>query len=159
MQQHLPERRIRMSIKRINKLTIVDQKTQSELEREKLKIITLKYTLIGLITIIGLVSIIITYFVQSTASEFPDVSRIAETTDQTSIIYDINDKPIANIHGDEDRVSISLDKVSPWLQRAVIAIEDNRFYEHNGIDLIGTIRAAFTNFSGGEMQGGSTLTQ
>src|SRR5699024_2034420 len=43
--------------------------------------------------------------------------------------------------------------------QAVIAVEDHRFYEHGGIDTEGLMRAAFTNLSGGALQGGSTLTQ
>ena len=46
------------------------------------------------------------------------------------------------------------------MQEAILAIEDSRFYEHNGIDFRGTVRAYVTNqISGGVVQGGSTLTQ
>ncbi|MEM0952150.1 MAG: transglycosylase domain-containing protein [Cyanobacteria bacterium P01_H01_bin.74] len=78
---------------------------------------------------------------------------------ESTRIYDRKGVMVANIHGDEDRVVVPLSEISPNIQRAVMAIEDNRFYRHSGVDLRGTIRAAITNFSGGEIQGGSTLTQ
>ncbi len=74
-------------------------------------------------------------------------------------IYDRNGTLIANIHRDEDRVVVPLKDISPNIQRAVMAIEDNRFYEHNGVDIRGTIRAASANFRGDDVQGGDMLTQ
>lgn len=60
---------------------------------------------------------------------------------------------------DENRVETTLDKVAPVMRQAVVAIEDSRFYEHNGFDPRGFIRAAVTNVTAGEVaQGGSTLT-
>ncbi len=60
---------------------------------------------------------------------------------------------------DQDRVSVPLTEVSPIMRKAVIAIEDSRFYDHGGIDLRGTMRAFVNNSSGRDVQGGSTLTQ
>ena len=45
------------------------------------------------------------------------------------------------------------------LKKATVAIEDRNFYKHSGISVSGTVRAAFNNFTGGDVQGGSTLTQ
>ncbi|MGH8891694.1 MAG: transglycosylase domain-containing protein [Actinomycetes bacterium] len=59
----------------------------------------------------------------------------------------------------ENRVSVPLSDVAPVMRKAVIAIEDSRFYEHGGIDLRGTLRAFINNQSGEDVQGGSTLTQ
>ncbi|MDD3012540.1 MAG: PBP1A family penicillin-binding protein [Candidatus Gastranaerophilales bacterium] len=150
-----------MRKKRINKLSLVDIPTQSEIERRRL-IRTVFLISIGLISgIILIISLLITNGVMKLSTELPDISVLKEyKPDQTSLIYDINNKLVANIHGDEDRVVIPLNKISPHLQRAVIAIEDNRFYNHGGIDLIGTLRAASTNFSGSDsVQGGSSITQ
>ena len=58
-------------------------------------------------------------------------------------------------HGDP----IEADDLPPYLAKAVVAIEDRRFYEHGGIDLRGIARAAFNNVSGSEVEGGSTITQ
>ncbi|MFZ5846706.1 MAG: transglycosylase domain-containing protein [Actinomycetota bacterium] len=61
---------------------------------------------------------------------------------------------------DENRVNVSLDDVSPTMQKAIIAIEDYRFYEHGALDLKGTLRAFITNqASNGVVQGGSSITQ
>ncbi|HVE75014.1 MAG TPA: transglycosylase domain-containing protein [Mycobacteriales bacterium] len=60
----------------------------------------------------------------------------------------------------ENRVSVPLRIVSQGTRKAVIAIEDSRFYAHTGVDVKGTLRAAITNSrAGGIKQGGSTLTQ
>jgi len=61
---------------------------------------------------------------------------------------------------DEQRHDVSLDKISVDLQKAVVAVEDRRFYRHPGIDPIGVMRAAFRNVQPGRrIEGGSTLTQ
>lgn len=60
----------------------------------------------------------------------------------------------------EQRELVSIDQVPACLKQAVIAAEDNRFYEHHGFDLRGILRALYTNLRHGEIrQGGSTLTQ
>lgn len=59
-----------------------------------------------------------------------------------------------------NRVFTTLDKIPEDLQNAFIAVEDSRFYDHNGIDIKGIMRAAVTGItSGGFSQGGSTITQ
>ena len=60
----------------------------------------------------------------------------------------------------ENRVRVELAQVPAHTRRAVIAIEDSRFYEHHGVDVKGSLRAAVRNgMSGGVQEGGSTLTQ
>ena len=60
----------------------------------------------------------------------------------------------------QNRVPVSWDDVPEHARQAVLAIEDSRFYEHRGVDVKGTVRAALKNSaSGGVQQGGSTLTQ
>ncbi|SDS16323.1 transglycosylase domain-containing protein [Microlunatus soli] len=61
---------------------------------------------------------------------------------------------------DQNRSYVPLDKIAPVMQRAVVAIEDDKFYSHGAIDLKGTLRAFLANqTSGSTVQGGSTLTQ
>ncbi len=60
---------------------------------------------------------------------------------------------------EENRISVPISEVAPVMRKAVIAIEDSRFYQHGGIDLRGTMRAFVNNQSGEDVQGGSTLTQ
>ncbi|GLY19503.1 penicillin-binding protein [Kineosporia rhizophila] len=61
---------------------------------------------------------------------------------------------------DENRELVGIKQVSPFMQTAIVAIEDERFYEHGGVDPKGLIRALVVNeISGGVSQGASTLTQ
>jgi penicillin-binding protein 1A len=61
---------------------------------------------------------------------------------------------------DEERHDVSLSEIAPDLQRAIVAIEDRRFFFHPGIDPIGIARAVFRGVTaGGRLEGGSTLTQ
>jgi len=61
---------------------------------------------------------------------------------------------------DEFRVNIPLAEVNPIMRKAIIAIEDYRFYQHGALDLKGTLRALVTNeVAGGVVQGGSSITQ
>jgi membrane peptidoglycan carboxypeptidase len=77
---------------------------------------------------------------------------------QSSRILDKNGKQIATFYS-ENRLSVPLTKISPLMQKAVIAIEDERFYEHNGVDLRSVSRAVFANLSSGTVEeGASTLT-
>jgi len=58
-----------------------------------------------------------------------------------------------------DREPVSFDKISPVMRRAIVAIEDSRFYQHGAIDIRGTLRALVNNLEHKAVQGGSTLTQ
>ena len=78
---------------------------------------------------------------------------------QRTKILDRNGHIIATLFT-ENRVPVRLDEVSETARKALIAIEDSRFYEHTGIDVKGTLRALARNSSAGDVQqGGSTLTQ
>jgi penicillin-binding protein 1A len=69
-----------------------------------------------------------------------------------------NGEPLA-VRGAYHGEPIRADQLPVYLAKAVVAIEDRRFYEHAGIDLRGIGRAALNNISGGEIEGGSTITQ
>ncbi|HEV2782490.1 MAG TPA: penicillin-binding protein [Actinophytocola sp.] len=73
-------------------------------------------------------------------------------------VADANGKPIAYLY-DQYRIPVTGDQISPTLKAALISIEDRRFYEHNGVDWRGTMRAAVSNQTSGDVQGASTLTQ
>ncbi len=78
----------------------------------------------------------------------------------TSTIYDINGNEIATVHAVENRMPVKISQVPKDLQNAFVAVEDNRFYEHMGIDPKGILRAAWSNISGRSIsEGGSTITQ
>ena len=82
----------------------------------------------------------------------------------TSIVYDKDGKEIDRFHGKENREYATLDEISPYLQNAIVAVEDERFYQHFGIDIKGILRAGVTtvkNIITGStgVQGASTITQ
>jgi penicillin-binding protein 1A len=99
-------------------------------------------------------------YVISVASDAPPVSEL-QPVDQgeNSIVYAADGSRLGYIQSDEARTPVSLDKIPEDLQQATVAIEDERFYEHNGVDLEGVARAAFENIEAGEVrEGGSTIT-
>ena len=78
-----------------------------------------------------------------------------------STIYDNDGKKICQLVGSNaNRISVPLSKIPKNLQNAFIAIEDERFYNHNGIDIKGILRAGASALSSGSLdQGASTITQ
>jgi penicillin-binding protein 1A len=87
-----------------------------------------------------------------------DPSRLAAV--ETSYIYDSNGTEIAALHEEQNRIIVGLNEVPEHVKAAFIAIEDERFYNHFGFDLIGSFRAAYSNYKAGEIvQGASTITQ
>lgn len=79
--------------------------------------------------------------------------------DAASQFYDINGNAIYTTLSEERRIPVTINDIPKHVQQAFIAIEDNRFYEHGGIDYRGTARALVSTLSGSEVQGGSTITQ
>ncbi|GAA0626433.1 transglycosylase domain-containing protein [Streptomyces crystallinus] len=78
---------------------------------------------------------------------------------QRTTILDSKGGQIATVYS-RDRTVVPLANISPYMQKAIVAIEDARFYEHGAIDLKGVLRALNKNAtSGGVAQGASTLTQ
>ncbi|WP_423709054.1 penicillin-binding protein 1A [Undibacterium sp. WLX3042] len=61
--------------------------------------------------------------------------------------------------GEERRNVVRFDQIPDIMKKAVLAIEDDRFYEHGGVDYLGITRAALHNLTGGAKQGASTITQ
>ena len=79
---------------------------------------------------------------------------------QNSFVYAANGSILGAIPAEKNRQPVALDQMSPLLADATVAIEDRRFYSHDGIDYEGIVRAAVENLQSGEIvQGGSTLTQ
>lgn len=80
-------------------------------------------------------------------------------TPGVSTILDAKGNPLAYIY-EQRRHPVKPDEISDAMKKAVVAIEDRRFYEHEGVDLQGNVRALWTNLvAGGVSQGASTLDQ
>ena len=82
-------------------------------------------------------------------------------SESNSVVLDMSGNVIAELSGDESRKIITLDEMAKYLPKAYIAIEDERFYEHDGVDIKRT-GAAILNFvthAGSSSYGGSSITQ
>jgi membrane peptidoglycan carboxypeptidase len=77
---------------------------------------------------------------------------------QTTRVLSSDRKQLAYFYR-ENRQNVPLAQISPTMQKAILAIEDNRFYSHGALDLQGTIRAVINNATGRPTQGGSSITQ
>jgi len=78
---------------------------------------------------------------------------------ETTHIYDIKGRLLTSLHDEANREVVPLNKISPNLKRAVMAIEDSHFYQHHGINPGGVMRALAANLEANQtVEGGSTLT-
>ena len=77
---------------------------------------------------------------------------------QQNTVVDSDGNILAVLYA-QNRIEVPLEEIAPIMQQAVIAIEDQRFLSHAGIDFRGTLRASISTGSGGQVQGGSTITQ
>lgn len=79
---------------------------------------------------------------------------------QSSKVYDSNGNLMHTLHQTENRTIVPLNRIPKHVREAVIAIEDERFFEHEGLDLRAVLRALVTNAQSGSIkEGGSTITQ
>jgi penicillin-binding protein 1A len=79
---------------------------------------------------------------------------------QDSYVYDINGNKVGEFAVEESRETVGFDAFGEHLPRAVIAVEDRRFYDHFGVDPEGVVRAAWTDLRAREVhEGGSTITE
>ena len=100
----------------------------------------------------------------STISMFenlPSYLEIGELSEKSNIYATRSDGSIALLASfyDQNRVEVGWDQINQYVKDAAIAGEDPRFYEHSGVDLQGTVRAAATTATGRETQGGSSIAQ
>lgn len=111
---------------------------------------------------VGLIgSVILGIIIFNISRKLPDVESISTyiPAETTKIISEDN-VILAELHLEENRVLIPIEKISPQIQKAVVAMEDSNFYSHHGIDFKGIFRALVKDIlAGAFVQGGSTLTQ
>ncbi|MHB0975704.1 MAG: PBP1A family penicillin-binding protein [Candidatus Aquicultorales bacterium] len=93
-------------------------------------------------------------------ASLPDISDVNELAKrQTTVVYAADGSNLTEIYK-ENRTIIPLAKISVHLRKAVVGIEDERFYGHGGLDYLGILRALVRDVTSGEMaEGGSTITQ
>ncbi|HEY2680615.1 MAG TPA: PBP1A family penicillin-binding protein [Candidatus Udaeobacter sp.] len=116
------------------------------------------------VAILAVMALFVTVFfssvvvdLQAQANGF-DLTKL-DQMESASVILDRNGKIFGQIYV-ENRETVPYEKLAPDLINAVIAVEDSKFYEHHGYDLLGIIRAALKNLVAGHVrQGASTITQ
>ena len=88
-----------------------------------------------------------------------DLDRLTQLN-QTSIVYDASGERAGSLYGSENRVYVTLDKIPLHVQQAFIAAEDQRFYEHPGVDVVRMFGALWHDIRTMSLeQGASTITQ
>jgi len=99
--------------------------------------------------------------VRAVASEIPSLDPAAQRADVDTVVYASNGRSVlAVLRGDESRVLVATEDIAPIMRQAIVSVEDQRFFEHNGIDLKGVARALWQDVrQQGIVEGGSTITQ
>jgi penicillin-binding protein 1A len=99
--------------------------------------------------------------VRAVASEIPSLDPAAAHTEVDSVVYASNGRTVlAVLRGAESRVLVETEDIAPIMRQAIVSIEDQRFFEHDGIDLRGVARALWADIrQQAIVEGGSTITQ
>src|SRR5215210_7364207 len=95
------------------------------------------------------------------AGDLPELeSRAQFENAENSVVYDINGERIATLTNNQGRILVGSADIAPVMKEATVAIEDQRFYEHRGVDFQGIGRAVLQDtLHTGAQQGASTITQ
>ncbi|WP_076593065.1 penicillin-binding protein 1A [Herminiimonas arsenitoxidans] len=115
---------------------------------------------IGLIAGLGVIGALILFF--ALAMAYPNLPALDSLTDYRPKIplrIFSADNVLIGEFGEERRNLVHIKEIPDIMKKAVLAIEDDRFFEHGGVDYVGIVRAAVHNLSGGTRQGASTITQ
>jgi penicillin-binding protein 1A len=109
--------------------------------------------MIGALSVVG--------YIVAIAATGPDISELKPNDKgESSVVYASDGSILGYVQSDTVRQERPFDEMPVALRQAVVAIEDERFYEHSGVDPEGIVRAAVKNItSGSTVQGGSTITQ
>ena len=123
----------------------------------------LKAALVVVLCVIAIGILAVGLYASNLIKRCPDISEVNITpSGYLTTILDKDGNEIETLAASgSNRSYVTLDQIPEDAQHAFVAIEDERFYDHNGIDVRGIIRAVFTGIaSGGEsLQGASTITQ
>ena len=123
-----------------------------------------KLRFLALVTVVGFVAAVSFTFglVSSIASELPQLEPGNERrTERLGYIYASDGKTVlAVLRGSESRVIVDSGEIAPVMKQAIVAVEDRRFWEHQGVDIRGMARAVWADVRSQTFeQGGSTITQ
>ncbi|MBM3668313.1 MAG: hypothetical protein FJW90_12765, partial [Actinobacteria bacterium] len=125
----------------------------------RVKKLRLAITLTGL----GLLALVSGVFgmMMSIAGDLPQLENKEQYAKaKNSEVFDSEGRKIGTLLSNTQRILVESEDISPYMKQAVVAIEDQRFYEHRGVDYQGITRALFGNLMpGGTTSGASTITQ
>lgn len=128
------------------------KKTMKKKSSLKKKII--RFVCVGVVLAVLCVLLVLNLFIT-----FSDVSKLEEPAPRSTVIYDLNGEVIRKVSNSKIE-GVSIDQIPKTLVEAVISVEDQRFYEHHGINYLRMGRALVENaFKGKIASGGSTITQ
>jgi penicillin-binding protein 1A len=115
----------------------------------------------GLLVAVALAGIAVASWVLDVAADAPSLAACKKIDrGGNSAIFAADGSKLGLIDSDEARAPVAIERIPKQLQLATVAIEDQRFYEHGGIDPEGIARAALKNLEAGKtVEGGSTITQ
>src|SRR5215212_9002442 len=131
----------------------------SSRRRPRLRKLRIAFVIFGL-SILALISWIFG-IMMAVASDLPQLEDRAQFANaRNSVVLDINGETIATLTNNEGRILIGSEDIAPVMKEATVAIEDQRFYDHRGVDFEGIGRAVVQDvLSTGTEQGGSTITE
>jgi penicillin-binding protein 1A len=115
----------------------------------------------GVFAVIAIAAIAVTSWVLDVAADAPSLAT-CKPIDRggNSALYAADGSKLGTIASDEARTPVSIKRIPKSVQRATVAIEDQRFYQHGGVDPEGILRAAVKDLEAGRaVEGGSTITQ
>ena len=121
-----------------------------------------RYLLLALASMLGLALVAMLLLVFALALAYPNLPALDTLTDyrpKMPLRIFSSDNVLIGEFGEERRNVVHIKEIPDVMIKAVLAIEDDRFYEHGGVDFMGIVRAALHNASGGAKQGASTITQ
>jgi penicillin-binding protein 1A len=121
----------------------------------------LLFVALALAALLGVLVIGVTSWVLDVAAKTPPLSSCKQVdSDGDSTIYAADGSKLGYVSSDEAHTVVALKRIPKNLQLATVAIEDQRFYEHGGVDPDSIVRAFFKDLAAGEaVEGGSTITQ
>ncbi len=121
--------------------------------------IALAFGVVGIVCAVALLSV--AGYVIALAASAPDLSELkAQDKGKTSEIFAVDGSRLGYVQSDEIRTPVPWRDLPRRMRQAVVAIEDERFWQHEGVDYAAVVRAGIKNIeSGKNVQGGSTITQ
>jgi penicillin-binding protein 1A len=154
------EKRARKGARRAERQARRTERREQRRQRPRVKKLRFALVLLGLSVLAGVSWIF--GIMMAVANDLPDLEARAQydRAQNSVVLASDGETKIATLTGNQRRILLESDEISPLIKQAVVAIEDERFYDHRGVDYMGIARALREDIlAGGAVQGGSTITQ